>query len=127
MTSLPAVYVLEPSSLTMVRLAKGAGVSVSGLLGGVGSVGLSTVAVLTRFPSREAAAWIVIYTLSLPDALPILAIDAVTVPVPPKATPSVRVQVAGTTSDTSGVADGRSSVTFAACASDGPVFDTVIV
>src|SRR4051794_12327737 len=104
----------------MVRLASGLGVSVSVLLGDTGSVGLVTVAVLTRLPVIEAAVWTTSVNTCDPEPAVKVASEAVMVPLAPTAVVSVRVQPAGRVSDTKVTPVARGSLSTTLWASAGP-------
>src|SRR2546425_675291 len=104
----------------MVRLASGLGVSVSVLVGGVGSVGLLRVAVLARLLLSAAAVWTTRVNTWLAEPAASVARVAVMVPLAPTAVLSVRVQPAGRVTDTKVVPAGNGSLITTLWASEGP-------
>src|SRR5438876_841504 len=111
----------------MVRFASGSGVSVSVALGGVGSVGEDTDAVLLRMPVSEAAVCMTSVTTCGPAPAARVPMSALNVPLAPTAVLSVRVQPFGRESDTNVVPAGSASLKTTLCASDVPGLPTVIV
>src|SRR5947199_53567 len=98
------------SFLLIVRFASGFGVSVSVALGATGSVGLLTVAVLTRLPVNAEAVWITNVNTCGPEPAASVASDAVRVPLAPTVVVSVRVHPVGTVSETKVVPTGSGSL-----------------
>src|SRR4051812_16334419 len=103
----------------MVRLASGLGVSVSVALGGVGSVGLVTVAVFARLVFSDEAVCTTRVNTWLPEPAASVPRLAVRVPLAPTAMLSVRVQPDGRLSDTKVVPAGSGSLSTTLWASDG--------
>src|SRR2546429_253820 len=111
----------------MLRSARGLGASVSVALGGVGSVGLLSAAVLARLVVSDEAAWTTRVNTCGPEPAASVPMLTVMVPLAPAAVPSVRVQPAGRASDTKVAPAGRGSLSTTLWASEGPGLATVMV
>src|SRR5438105_3650031 len=102
----------------MVRFASGLGVSVSVALGDTGSVGLDTVAVLTRLLASEEIVLTTSVNTCGAEPAASVPISAVIVPLAPTAVALLGALPICAISDTKAVPAGNGSLSTTLCASE---------